>query len=176
MGHMERPSGIAEGKGAVVTAVPLTFEVFFADHHDRLFRALYLIVGNRHEAEELMQDAFLHVLERWNRIDDPAGYLFRSALNSTHSRFRRLATAAKRTLTPGEPEDPFEAADLHDAIVRAIRALPQRQREALVLVDLLDYRSEDAAGLMGITPATVRSLVSHGRATLKISLESDDDR
>jgi RNA polymerase sigma-70 factor (ECF subfamily) len=60
--------------------------------------------------------------------------------------------------------------------VRAIRALPQRQREALVLVDLLDYRSEDAAGLMGITPATVRSLASHGRATLKISLESDDDR
>ena len=175
MEHMERPSGIAEEGTAVLRAVPLTFDVFFADHHQRLYRALYLIVGDRHDAEELMQDAFLHVLEKWHRIDDPVGYLYRSALNATHSRFRRLATAAKRTLTPGEPEDPFAAADLHDEMVRAIRALPERQRAALVLVDLLDYRSEDAADLMGITPATVRSLASHGRATLKISLETDDD-
>lgn len=57
---------------------------------------MYLIVGNSHEAEELMQDAFVKVLERWDRIDNHAGYLYRPALNSTRSRFRRLQLAAKR--------------------------------------------------------------------------------
>jgi hypothetical protein len=42
-----------------------TFDDLFSDHHERLYRALYLIVGNSHEAEELMQDAFVKVLERW---------------------------------------------------------------------------------------------------------------
>jgi RNA polymerase sigma factor (sigma-70 family) len=175
MEYMEGLSSVTQDADGEATAVPLTFEDLFADEHERLFRALYLIVGNSHEAEELMQDAFLHVLERWDRIDNPAGYLYRSALNSTRSRYRRLAFAAKRTLTPGQPEDAFAAADLRDEMVRALRELPQRQRAALVLMDLLDYRSEDASEVLGVTAATVRSLASHGRAAMKRSLEADDD-
>jgi RNA polymerase sigma factor (sigma-70 family) len=172
---MERPSSLAQEVDAEATAVRLTFEDLFADQHDRLYRALYLIVGNSHEAEELMQDAFLQVLREWDRIDNPAGYLYRSALNSTRSRFRRLKLAAKRNLTPGQPEDPFAAADLRDQMVRALRELPERQRAALVLLDLLDYRSEEAAVVLGVTAATVRSLASHARAAMKLSLEADDD-
>ena len=175
MEHMERPSSLAQDMDAQATAMPLTFEALFADQHERLYRALFLIVGNSHEAEELMQDAFLHVLERWDRIDNPNGYLYRTALNATRSRFRRLTLAAKRTLTPGQPEDPFAAADLRDEMVRALRELPERQRAALVLLDLLDYRSEDAARVLGVTAATVRSLASHARAAMKLSLETDDD-
>ena len=73
---MEGSSSLAQD--AEAEATPLTFEDLFADQHARVFRALYLVVGNTHEAEELMQDAFLHVLERWDRIDDPAAYLYRS--------------------------------------------------------------------------------------------------
>lgn len=176
MEHMERPLSLARDLDAKATALPLTFEDLFADQHERLYRALYLIVGNSHEAEELMQDAFVHVLERWDRIDNPAGYLYRSAFNSTRSRFRRLTLAAKRNLTPGQPEDPFAAADLRDQMVRALRELPERQRAALVLMDLLDYRSEDAAEVLGVTAATVRSLASHARAAMKLSMEADDDQ
>ena len=175
MVHVEQPAILAEDIEERATAVPLTFEDLFADQHERLYRALYLIVGNTHEAEELMQDAFLHVLERWDRIDDHAGYLYRSALNATRSRFRRLKVAAKRTVTPGHPEDPFAAADTRDQMVRALRELPERQRAALVLMDLLDYRSEDAAEVLKVTAATVRSLASHGRAAMRLSLEVDDD-
>jgi RNA polymerase sigma factor (sigma-70 family) len=175
MEHMETPSRLTPDVDAKATAGSLTFEDLFADQHERLYRALYLVVGNSHEAEELMQDAFLQVLERWDRINDPAGYLYRSALNSTRSRFRRLKLAAKRNLTPGQPEDPFAAADLRDQMVRVLRELPERQRTALVLMDLLDYRSEDAAQVLRVTPATVRSLASHGRAAMKLSLEADDD-
>jgi RNA polymerase sigma-70 factor (ECF subfamily) len=60
-------------------------------------------------------------------------------------------------------------------MVRVLRELPERQRTALVLMDLLDYRSEDAAQVLRVTPATVRSLASHGRAAMKLSLEADDD-
>jgi Sigma-70 region 2 len=71
----------------VTTTPSVTFESLFADHHARLFRALYLIVGDTYEAEELAQEAFLKVFERWNRIHDPEAYLYRSALNTTRSRF-----------------------------------------------------------------------------------------
>jgi len=174
MGDMEQPASVARAELVRSADVPSSFEALFAEQHERLYRAVYLIVGNRHEAEELTQDAFLKVLERWERIDNPEGYLYRCALNATSSRFRRLAYAAKRTLTPGAQEDPFEAADLRDEMVRALRALPERQRAALVLLDLLDYRSEDAATLLGITPATVRSLASHGRAAMRLSLGAGD--
>jgi RNA polymerase sigma-70 factor (ECF subfamily) len=175
MEQMERPWSFAESVDADATAQPLTFEDLFADQHERLYRALYLIVGNSHEAEELMQDAFVKVLERWDRIDNPAGYLYRSALNSTRSRFRRLQLAAKRSLSAGEPEDPFAAADLRDKVVRSLRALPERQRAALVLLDLLDLQSEEAAKILRVAPATVRSLASHARAALKPSMEALDD-
>jgi RNA polymerase sigma-70 factor (ECF subfamily) len=138
MAQMERSWGLAEHVDANASTQALTFEDLFEDQHERLYRALYLIVGNRHEAEELMQDAFVKVLERWDRIDNHAGYLYRSALNATRSRFRRLQLAAKRTMSSGEPEDPFAAADLRDQVVRSLRELPERQRTALVLLDLLD--------------------------------------
>jgi RNA polymerase sigma-70 factor (ECF subfamily) len=175
MGRMDRRSRLATGAfGEPVVDVPVTFEELFAEHHERLFRALYLIVGSSFEAEELMQDAFLRVFERWDRIDSPVGYLYRTALNATRSRFRRLGIAAKRTLSGAEPEDPFAAADLRDELVRALKGLPERQRAALVLVDLLDQTSEEAARSLGVTPATVRSLASHGRAALKVRMEPDD--
>jgi RNA polymerase sigma factor (sigma-70 family) len=176
MVQMERPWSLAEQVPAEAAPQALTFEELFADQHQRLYRALYLIVGNSHEAEELMQDAFLHVLERWDRIENPAGYLYRSAFNSTRSRFRRLQLAAKRTLSLGEPEDPFAAADLRDEIVRALRDLPERQRTALVLLDLLDFRSQEAADVLRVAPATVRSLASHARAALRLSMEADHDQ
>jgi len=176
MVQMERPSDLPHEVAAPVALVPATFEELFTAHHGRLFRALYLIVGNSFEAEELMQDAFLRVLERWDRLENPEGYLYRCAINSTRSRFRRLQVAARRTLSPGQPEDPFAAADLRDELVRALRALPERQRAALVLTDLLDLKSEEAATLLGCTAASVRSLASHGRAALRPTLEADDER
>lgn len=174
MDQMERPRDLAQ-LNVAAPARSLTFEDLFADQHERLYRALYLMVGNSHEAEELMQDAFVKVLERWDRIDDPAGYLYRSALNATRSRFRRLQVAARRSLGSAEPEDPFAAADLRDQVVRSLRTLPQRQRTALVLTDLLEFRSDEAAALLRVTPATVRSLASHARAALKLSLKENDD-
>ena len=155
-----------------------SFEVFFEEERRRLFRALYLITGSVQEAEELTQDAFLKVWERWQRVgamESPEGYLYRVAMNASRSRYRRLLRAAKGPLAYEATEDPYGPADARDAVVRAVRALPARQRQALVSTDLLDLGTETVASLMGVTPSTVRSLVSQAHAALKAAMEDQDE-
>ena len=64
------------------------------------------MTGNRGEAEDLAQEAFVKVYERWDRVrgtDNPAGYLYRTAINAHHSRLRRLAVAARKPFVAGTP-------------------------------------------------------------------------
>src|SRR5213082_1055541 len=95
------------------------FEEFFKDEHVRLLRALFLVTGTEHEAEDLMQEAFVKVWERWDRVramDDPTGYLYRTAMNAFRSRVRRALTAARRAVTMGEQHDDFARIDERDAM------------------------------------------------------------
>ena len=143
----------------------LSFELFFEAERRRLFRALYLMTGSVQEAEELAQDAFLNVWERWDRVSamaDPDGYLYRTAMNLHRSRLRRMMRAAKLPFSPERSVEPYGAADARDAVVRAIAALSPRQRQALVLTELLDRDTDEAAKSMHVSSSTVRSLVSVG--------------
>ena len=73
-----------------------TFEAFYQAEARTLFRRLWLVTANRAEAEELMQDAFLKVWERWDHVsgmDDPVGYLYRTAMNLFRKRYRRATLA-----------------------------------------------------------------------------------
>ena len=89
--------------GAVETIVtsygvkqPIAFEAFFGAERVRLFRALYLLTGNTEEAEEVLQEAFIAIWERWDRVGamaDPTGYLYRTAMN----RWRRATRSARRS-------------------------------------------------------------------------------
>src|SRR5712691_1505391 len=81
-----------EPEGVALAEVPLNFEEFFQDHHARLFAALCLTTGSRDESEEIMQDAFLKIWERWDRVsrmDAPVGFLYRTAMNTFLKRYRR---------------------------------------------------------------------------------------
>jgi RNA polymerase sigma factor (sigma-70 family) len=149
------------------------FEDFYRDEHPRLFGALYLIAGNRQEAEELMQDAFLRLWERWDRIrtlDNPSGYLYRTATNAFRMRRRRLSVAARRTIRLIPPADAFDAVEERDEVDRALASIPPRQRAAIVLTDLLGYTSEEAASMLGIRAVTVRVMASKARAALRVAL------
>ena len=86
------------------------FDEFFQEEHERLFKALYFVTGNRHDAEELMQDAFLKLWERWDsidRIEDPTAYLFRVALNGFRMRRRRAAMSIRKAIPVPEGRDLF---------------------------------------------------------------------
>lgn len=114
---------------------PLDFTAFFAEEHRGLFKALYFVTGNRADAQELMQEAFLTLWERWatiDRIDDPTGYLFRVALNGSRMRARAARRAARRLVAIDESYDPFDEVDLREDVRRMLRSLTPRQRAALV--------------------------------------------
>lgn len=164
-----------ESKNVPAAGGRRSFEDFFDDEHARLFRALCLVTRNRHEAEEIMQDAFLAMLERWDRtrIEDPVGYLYRVAMNAFRKRARRAVLAARRTVGLIRPDDSIEAVDARDAAVRALAPLSRQQRAAVVLMDLLGYTSEEAAKLLGIRPSTVRMHSSRAHAALRATTRGD---
>lgn len=145
------------------------FDTFFEEEHFRLFKALYFVTGNRQDAEELMQDSFLKLWERWDeaRITDPAGYLFRVALNGFRSRHRRAAVALRKAIPVSEQRDDFLEAEMRADVRQLLLRLTPRQRAALLLVDLLGYPSEQAARILRVRPGTVRTLATQGRRALR---------
>ncbi len=150
-----------------------TFEAFFAEQHADLVVALWLVTRNRHEAEEVAQDAFLKLLERWDRVAilaDPRGYLYRTAMNVHRSRLRRAAAALRHVAHLVPQDDALEAVESQEAVVRALAPLTPRQRAAVVLTDVLGFTSEEAGRAMGISASTVRVLVARGRETLRKEL------
>ena len=113
----------------------LEFDLFFEHERARLFRALCLVTRNRFEAEELSQDAFLAVYERWDRVrgmEDPTGYLYRTAMNVFRSWHRRSALAAKRAIGLTRADDSIEQLEEQDAgdpgprAAHALRVRPGR--------------------------------------------------
>jgi RNA polymerase sigma factor (sigma-70 family) len=149
---------------------PRDFREFFEDEHRRLLKTLYFVTGDRQEAADLMQEAFLKLWERWDRIetiDDPRAYLFRSALNGSRMRTRAARRAALRSLPFRTAHDPFEDVDLREDVRRMLNRLAPRQRAALVLLDLYGYGSQDAGKILGVRASTVRALATQGRAVLR---------
>ena len=168
-----------EAKGEIISfpddaretaGATLDFRVFFEDEHRRLFKTLYFVTGDRAEAADLMQDAFLKLWERWDRIpeiEDPVAYLFRIALNGSRMRARAVRRAALRPLPMVTLRDEFEGVDMREDVRRMLKDVAPRQRAALVLLDMYGYGSEEAARIMGVRPSTVRALATQGRAALR---------
>jgi RNA polymerase sigma factor (sigma-70 family) len=171
---VSRSFNVEDGRSipAHVGEMGIAFEEFFDHERDRLFRVLCVMTANRHEAEELAQDAFLKVLERWDRVramEDPAGYLHRAAMNEFRKRYRRSKVALRRILPATSPPDVFEAVHDRDLTARALSSLTPRQRAALVLTEALSYSAEEAGQLLGIKASTVRALTSQARDALRKS-------
>ena len=154
-----------------------TFEDFFRDQTQSLYAHLCLITGNRAEAEELAQDAFLKMWERWDRVaamEEPIGYLYRTAMNLFRKRYRRAVLALRKTVSEDLRRDEFATVEDQSIVARAMVELAPRQRAALVLTELIGFSSEEASHMLGVRPGTVRALASQGRAAMRQHLEADD--
>ncbi len=156
------------------------FRDFFEDEYERLGRAMFLLCGNADDAEDLTQEAFLRLYERWDRVRtmrSPDGYLYRTAMNLHRSRLRRLAAWARRRLEDepgGGGQDPGVTLEVKDQIARALGALPAGQRAALVLVEWLGMTDEEAGRILGVAPVSVRVRISRARAGLRSQFGGDD--
>ena len=154
------------------------FEVFFEAESPLLYRRLCLVARSSQEAEEIMQDAFLKLWERWDRVstmENPPGYLYRTAFRIAYRRGRRvrlsLPMEAGRKV---ESSNEFASSETRLVLGKALRSCTHRQRAALVLTELLGYRSEEAAEILGVRPGTVRTLASQGRRSLRAALGGQD--
>ena len=150
----------------------------YQTHALALKKLAFLMTGDQPTAEDIVQDAFLGLCRRWPSLLEPGnalGYLRASVLNGCRSvhrvRFRRQGI----TLDP--PPDSLSAEDIavlgeaNREVLAAIRRLPARQREAVVLRYYLDMTEDQAAQAMGISRGTVKSATSRGLAALTRLLE-----
>lgn len=149
------------------------FETFFRVEYPRVRQALYVLIGRLPDAEELAQEAFARVFERWQRVsvmDAPEGYVYRIAVNL----WRKWGVRPERKMAPIEAASrmasPGEANETRVLIREAMLLLSTEQQEALVVVEWLGFSSEEAGEILGIRPSSVRARVHRAKATLKDSL------
>jgi RNA polymerase sigma-70 factor (sigma-E family) len=148
------------------------FRQYVLDRRDMLLREAYLLVGDRHLAEDLVQTTLAHAYVAWRRVtacDSPDAYVRRILINSNHSARRRRRVG--EWLTGSVPEV-FAAADGPEVgdrldLVRALQALPERQRTAVVLRYWADLPEAEVAAVMRCSVGTVRSQAFRGLAKLR---------
>lgn len=143
------------------------FEAFMTSRGAALLRFAYLVTGDRHMAEDLVQEALARAHRRWTRIlrtEAPDAYVRRMVLNQFLSWRRKRSFGERIVATAPEPAgavaaDPADALAERDEIWTALAALPPKQRAVLVLRYYEDLDDVEIGRILGCKPATVRSLV-----------------
>jgi RNA polymerase sigma-70 factor (ECF subfamily) len=156
---------VTEARGVIAEDLA----AFCEEQWPRLVGALSLYTGDPDLAEDLAQDAVVRLCRHWRRVrvmDSPVGWLHRVARNLAHSYFRRLRArtraenrAAKRVRVEGE-------ADVV-AIRVAVAALPERERDAIVLRFYVGLSVRDTAEALGCPEGTVKTLTHRAVGRLR---------
>jgi RNA polymerase sigma-70 factor (sigma-E family) len=164
----------SSGRAGAATAERAVTQLYEA-HALGMIRLAHIMLGDRQSAEDVVQEAFCGLYQRWSHLSDPGSavhYVRSAVLNRCRSALRRRATSqAPRGLArQAGPAGSAESAVLNiaerDEIMRAVRRLPPRQREALVLRFYLDLSAEETATAMGISASSVRSATHRALASL----------
>lgn len=185
--------GTAELSACAPTSAPgserggpeAVFEVFgemYAAHYRGLVQMAALLTGSSAAAEDLVQDAFVRVLSRSARRapDVPLAYLRTTVVNLARSRWRRarvLANKITEAMAGSADAQPTEERGFERLVlVAALRELPQRQREVVVLRYFLDLPVHEVADTLGIGTGTVKSYSARAMDALRARLGDLDER
>ena len=149
-------------------------------HGLALVRMAKLLVGDQQSAEDAVQDAFLGLYRALPRLRDPDAvlpYLRTAVLNRARSTLRFRRRAALRKVPYDPPDSSAESAVMdradRQAVLQAVRRLPRRAREVLVLRYYLDLTDADIAAALGISRGTVSSTASRAIAALARDLKEE---
>jgi RNA polymerase sigma-70 factor (sigma-E family) len=174
-GSSEAPADGADARG--VTAEDAV-SALYREHAVGLIRLAVVMLGDTPTAEDIVQEAFLGLYQHWDRLADTSNalrYVRSSVLNGCRSAFRRRARRERPGHRPSadSAESVVLIADEHNRLLTAMRRLPRRQREALVLRFYLELGEQDIAMSMGVSRGTVKSTTSRALAALGRLLQED---
>jgi RNA polymerase sigma-70 factor (sigma-E family) len=173
---MELVRGVALGRQSSDDAVGELYRT----QRLSMLRLAYFLVSDRGVAEDIVQDAFVGLHRRWSSVtpESAVGYLRTSVVNSARNVFRHR-DVARRHLRVAEPDQGPAAdwlvlvAEEHRAVVLALRRLPQRHREVLVLRYWSELSEAQIAATLGISRGTVKSSAARGLDALEQILNGD---
>ena len=171
--HDGQPADLAMTAMAAVTDL-------FRRHHLELVRMAMVMVGDPATAEDIVQDAFEKLHQRWPRLSEPVdglAYVRASVLNGCRSLHRRAFVARKHVpqlAVARAATGPEDASADRSQMLTAMRSLPPRQREVLVLRYYVDLDVAEIASTLRITPSAVRSNCTRGLAALARTLGRDE--
>jgi RNA polymerase sigma-70 factor (sigma-E family) len=158
------------GQGAAVSE-PVEFQDFVLARRRALLRTAWLLTGDWHAAEDLVQTALMRCYPHWGRIaqDNPDAYVRRTITNAHLSLRRRRWHGERPTadLPDRAGSDEYDVANSRRAIVAALGQLPARQRAAVVLRFYEDLSEAETAAALGCSIGTVKSQTSRALAALR---------
>lgn len=176
----EPRTAVSTDEGDLEPTRDVAIEVLFRRHYRELIRLAYCLLGERTQAEDAVQDAFVSLYRQWPRLRDrqaaPA-YLRSAVINRCRTRVRDLVR--ERGRTPSQLVDAPEASAEDDALPRAyaarlddvVRGLPRRQREVVVCRYYLDLSIAETAELLGVTAGSVKRHAHRALQALTSRLE-----
>jgi len=147
------------------------FEAFYTDAKDRVLRAVVASTGDAHDAEDCAAEAFARAYSRWDEVctyRSPAAWVVRTAVNLHIDRHRRHQTTLR--LLPDLAQDevaPPAPLPIDAALVDALRALPERQRQVVALRILLGLSGDETAEELGISAGSVGTHLHRALAALR---------
>ncbi|WP_243639384.1 SigE family RNA polymerase sigma factor [Streptacidiphilus pinicola] len=148
-----------------------------------MFRTAYVLTGDAHTAEDLLQEALEKACRHWRRVcrtDAPEAYVRRIVVNLANDRWRRLSRAGRHwpvSVAEGhaDPSDAYRSVELRDELVQALHALPMGMRTVVVLHYLHDLADQEIAQMLGISAGAVRSQLARGLAKLRSALPREEE-
>ena len=157
-------------------ATPLDLDDVYRSSYTQMVRLAGLLVGNFQAGEEIAQDAFARLVERWNHVDNPPAYLRTTVVNLCRSRLRRAVVLRRNpppppATAPG-PEESIATRVAEAPLRAALGRLPRRQREVVVLRYFEELSDAEVAGALGISPSAVKTHLHRALSTLSNDLEA----
>jgi RNA polymerase sigma-70 factor (sigma-E family) len=166
------------GDDAVTWDADEAITQIYAAHYRSLVRLAALLLRDVGASEEVVQDSFIAMHGAWRRLRDPdraLAYLRQSVVNRSRSVLRHRTVELRHAPAPMPDAASAEHGAMgsleHQEVIVALRRLPERQREVLVLRYYADLSEADIADAIGISRGAVKSHASRGMAALRTTLE-----